>query len=121
MEAQVRACKRQTCESLVDLETLSQRLPALVADEAAVCMQTIRSSVCTARGCRSACTTGEAQHQQIESYAWALRQRCLLVRSKLVRDLLILSPSASTLQPSLPMPLQSACRQIDCQFQSSEA
>eukprot|EP00965_Chrysotila_dentata_P137120 4535416-Pleurochrysis_carterae.AAC.2 len=45
MQAAVRTQEINACESLVDLQTLSQRLPALVADAAAIYMHTARLAI----------------------------------------------------------------------------
>eukprot|EP00965_Chrysotila_dentata_P145770 4815505-Pleurochrysis_carterae.AAC.1 len=139
------ACKIETCESLVDRETLGKRLVADFADVAA-CAQKRQSTVCIVS--TVARTVSQEQHHQIGRLSPSafhpsspmLRQPAcrqhlqpsakpinrqlrvsaeamvrLLLRSSLARVLLTLSPAASAVQASSPMLLQPARRPVDLQ------
>eukprot|EP00965_Chrysotila_dentata_P145733 4814328-Pleurochrysis_carterae.AAC.1 len=62
------------CESSVDLQTLSQRLAAFVADANAPCMQTARSTIVHSF-CRGASTDGQAHDQHIGCWMWTYKQQ----------------------------------------------
>eukprot|EP00965_Chrysotila_dentata_P260348 6213873-Pleurochrysis_carterae.AAC.3 len=75
-----RTRKIDACESLVDLQTLSQRLAACVADANAPCMQTAPLRI--VQRCRGASNDAQAHDQYISSRVWPCKQRC--VRERLI-------------------------------------
>eukprot|EP00965_Chrysotila_dentata_P130520 4315030-Pleurochrysis_carterae.AAC.1 len=70
MQAAVSTMENDACKSLVDLQTLSQRLAALVADALTICMQ-------MAGYCRGVSNDGQEHDHYIGSVVWTYKQRCV--------------------------------------------
>eukprot|EP00965_Chrysotila_dentata_P207229 6183998-Pleurochrysis_carterae.AAC.3 len=105
--------ERNVCENVVELEAVSQRRPALVADTVAVCAcgQLVRHCA-TAREPGFACNASQAQHKhaqpRVRGTLMRQRERRVPERSRLVRVWLILRTSAIAMQPLSRIPVHTA-------------